>query len=49
LYKALLGLSFAGIAIYFWGRVEQSVIIQMCGFALAASMFTVFMMRKRHS
>jgi hypothetical protein len=49
LYKALLGLSFTGIAIYFWGKAEQSVIIQVCGFALVASTFVVFMMRKRHS
>ena len=49
MYKALLGLSFVGIVIYFWGRAEQSVIIQMCGFALVAGMFAVFIMRKRHS
>ena len=45
--KTLIGLSFLGIGIYFWGRAEQSIIIQVCGFVLVAVMFGIFMLKKR--
>ena len=45
--KALLGLSFLGIGIYFWGRAEQSLTIQICGFVLVVVMFGIFMLKKR--
>ena len=47
MYKALLALSFLGIGIHLWGRVEQSIIIQVCGFVLVVVMFGIFMLKKR--
>jgi hypothetical protein len=49
MYKVLLGLSFLGVGIYFWGRGEQSIVIEVCGFVLVMVMFALFMTRKRHS
>jgi len=49
MYKLILGISLLGVGVYFWGRTEQSVIIQMCGFGLVAAMFGIFMAKKRHS
>ncbi len=49
MYKLILGMSFVGVAVYFWGRVEQSMVIQICGFGLVAVMFTVLMAKRRHS
>ena len=49
MYKLILGMSFVGIAIYFWGRAEQSMVIQICGFGLVAIMFSIFMAKRRHS
>ena len=49
MYKLILGLSFIGVMVFFWGRAEQSMMVQICGGVLVASMFGIFMAKKRHS
>jgi hypothetical protein len=49
MHKLILGISLLGVGIYLWGRAEQSMVIQLCGFGLVAVMFTIFMARRRHS
>ena len=47
--KVLIAISVTGIAVYFIGRSEGSVITQVLGFVLVAVMFGIFTMRKRQS